>query len=169
VRENILVVLLLSCLLMVPGFAEDNNSSTILPNETIAGLPVDGLEMGVGVPGYPSGEQGRPDFGGCCPAPKRRFYERLSYTGDDVSWLPKGSICLTFSDNYKWIVHDFRIDRCPIPVGKGNCLPIELIRCYYADYYHIIGTSLVMAVPRPEVIDIRPTPLLCGRDQCRPF
>jgi hypothetical protein len=166
VREFILVILLLPCLLVLPVSAQDNNSSSILPGETISAPPVVGLGTGFDLSGYPPGYQGSTDPRGCPPAPARRFYERLSYTGD-ASWLPTGSICLTFSDNYKWIVHDFWIDRYPKFVGKGNCLPIELIRCYYADYYHIIGTSLVMSVPRAEVINIRPTPLICTQDRCQ--
>lgn len=165
-REFILVILLLPCLLVLPGLAQDNNSTGVVPGETISALPVEGLGTGFDVSGYPSGYQVCTEVRGCPPAPARRFHERLSYTGD-ASWLPTGSICLTFSDNYKWIVHDFWIDRYPTFVGKGNCLPIELIRCYYADYYHIIGTSLVMSVPRAEVINIRPTPLICTQDQCR--
>jgi hypothetical protein len=96
---------------------------------------------------------------------KKHFHERLSYTGD-CNWLPKGAICLIFSDNYKWIVSDYFIDTFPIIVGNSNCMPIELIRCYYADYYHVLGTSLVMSIPRPEKTYIKYTPLPCTNGQC---
>lgn len=91
---------------------------------------------------------------------KMHFHERLSYTGD-CKWLPKGTICLIYSDNYKWIVTDYFIDSFPVIVGNSNCLPVELIRCYYADYYHVLGTSLVMSIPRSEKIQIMLTPLQC--------
>jgi hypothetical protein len=83
------------------------------------------------------------------------FWEGLSYTGQ-CDWLPKGAVCLTYSDNYNWVVSDYRIDCVPIFAGVCNCKPIELIRCYGANYYHILGTSLIMSIPRPESTFIRP-------------
>ncbi len=99
-------------------------------------------------------------YDGSCSNTKRMFHERPSYTGD-TDWLPKSSICLIYSDNYRWIVHDYRIDRRPLRVGTSSCKPIELIRCYYADYYHILGTSLVMSTPNPEKICLKDAPLKC--------
>jgi len=89
-----------------------------------------------------------------------KFYERQSNFGD-CDWLPPGAICLIFSDQYKWIVKDYRISSGPIPVGSSNCLPVELIRCYYADYYHILGTSLVAIDKRDPMIVITTPPLKC--------
>jgi hypothetical protein len=97
---------------------------------------------------------------GALSSKKLHFHERLSYTGA-CNWLPKGTICLIYSDNYKWIVTDYFIDSIPTIVGNSNCLPVELIRCYYADYYHVLGTSLVMSIPRAEKIQITFTPLQC--------
>ena len=92
---------------------------------------------------------------------KIKFYERQSNFGD-CDWLPPGSTCLAFSDKYKWIVQDYRINFPPTVVTKSNCLPVELIRCYYADYYHILGTSLVAIgeVRKPEIPLYTP-PLAC--------
>jgi hypothetical protein len=88
---------------------------------------------------------------------KRKFHEGLSYTGD-THLLTKGLICLIYSDKYKWVVPDYRIDWHPQVVGKSNTKPIELIRCYYANYYHILGTSLVMSIENPEIISINVPP-----------
>ena len=93
-----------------------------------------------------------------------KFYERQSNFGD-CDWLAPGAICLIFSDQYKWILKDYRISSCPIPVGSSNCLPIELIRCYYADYYHILGTSLVAIDKRDPVMEIDTPPLICPPPQ----
>jgi len=109
--------------------------------------------------GYSSPETGF-SADGALSRKKMHFHERLSYTGD-CNWLPKGTICLIYSDNYKWIVTDYFIDSFPVIVGNSNCLPVELIRCYYADYYHVLGTSLVMSIPRSEKIQIIITPLQC--------
>jgi hypothetical protein len=76
-----------------------------------------------------------------------RFRMGLSYPGSCCS-LPKGAICLIYSDNYNWVVSDIRIDPVPLIVGVINCKPIELIRCYDANYYHVLGTSLIMSTPR---------------------
>ena len=91
-----------------------------------------------------------------------KFYEKQSNFGD-CDWLAPGAICLIFSDQYKWIVKDYRISSGPIPVGSSNCLPVELIRCYYADYYHILGTSLVAIDKRDPMIVITTPPLKCQR------
>lgn len=107
-------------------------------------------------------------YDGSCSNTKRMFHERPSYTGD-TDWLPKSSICLIYSDNYRWIVHDYRIDRRPLRVGTSSCKPIELIRGYYADYYHILGTSLVMSKPNPEKICMTvDPPLPCREGNCSP-
>ena len=90
-----------------------------------------------------------------------KFYERQSNFGD-CNWLPPGAICLTFSDQYKWIVKDYRINFPPTVVASSNCLPVELIRCYYADYYHILGTSLVaIGEERDSVMKIETPPFIC--------
>jgi len=89
-----------------------------------------------------------------------KFYERQSNFGD-CDWLAPGAICLIFSDQYKWIAKDYRINFPPTVVPSNSCLPVELIRCYYADYYHILGTSLVAIEKRDTVIKIETPPLIC--------
>jgi len=76
----------------------------------------------------------------------RGFHVGLSYWGPCDS-LPKGAICLIYSDKYKWVVSDIRIDPVPLLVGVSNYKLIELIRCNGGDYYHVLGTSLVMSTP----------------------
>ena len=105
-----------------------------------------------------------PTYDGDCSCIKREFHEGLSYTGG-TNLLPKGSICLIYSDKYKWVVHDYRIDCQPHVVGTSNTKPVELIRCYYANYYHILGTSLIMSVENPEIISIN-VPLSCINEKC---
>jgi len=90
-----------------------------------------------------------------------KFYERQSNFGD-CDWLAPGAICLTFSDRYRWIVKDYRINFSPTVIGSSNCLPVELIRCYYADYYHILGTSLVAIDKRDPVMEIDTPPFNCA-------
>lgn len=89
-----------------------------------------------------------------------KFYERQSNFGN-CDWLPPGAICLIFSDKYKWIAKDYRINVPQTLVPSNSCLPVELIRCYYADYYHILGTSLVAIEKRDPVIKIETPPLIC--------
>jgi len=85
---------------------------------------------------------------GNCFNTHARFRQGLSFAGP-CDWLPKGAICLIYSDDYRWVVSDYRINCFPVFVGVSNGRPIELIRCYSADYYHVLGTSLIMSVPRP--------------------
>jgi hypothetical protein len=82
-----------------------------------------------------------------CPNVWGRFRRGLSYSGSSCS-LPQGAICLIYSDNFNWVVSDIRIDPVPLIVGVSNCKPVELIRCYDANYYHVLGTSLVMSTSR---------------------
>ena len=82
------------------------------------------------------------------------FSDRLSYSGS-CSNLPKGAICLTYSDNFKFVVSDYRIDCAPFVVGFCNSRPIEVIRCNSADYYHILGTQLVKIDPRQKTLFIQ--------------
>ena len=97
---------------------------------------------------------------GECQNACKGFWKGLSYSGP-CDALPKGAICLTYSDGYVWVVNDYRIDCATIFAGVSNCKPIELISCYGADYYHILGTSYIMSVPRPESICMRSLPNTC--------
>ncbi|MEI8002758.1 MAG: hypothetical protein WCG94_00315 [Methanothrix sp.] len=86
------------------------------------------------------------------------FYEHLSYAGSCMD-LPQTSLCLIYSDNYVWPVSDRSIDNAPTVVGfDGNGFPIEVIRCYSADYYHILGTLLVKSVGKQKTLFIQSAP-----------
>jgi uncharacterized protein YxeA len=91
-----------------------------------------------------------------------KFHEGISYSGDII---PTGSICLIYSDHYKWLVHDYRIDFHPHIVGFSNTKPVEMFRCYYANYYHVLGTSLIMSIENPEIISMN-VPISCTDGAC---
>ena len=156
--QILITLMILSGILLGPCLSlSSDNYRTMAPKSVMNNSIGNSVEL----QGYSSNNQVCHAYleGGCSNL-ERKFHEGLSFTGE-CDWLPKGSICLTYSDNYKWIVHDYRIDCVPLIVGNSNCKPIELIRCYYADYYHILGTSLVMSIPKPENISIRSVPLTC--------
>jgi len=99
------------------------------------------------------------------------FYEHLSYSGS-CGGLPQTSVCLMFSDNYVWTVSDLRIDNVPSIVGFDcNGFPIEVIRCYNADYYHILGTVLVTSMAKHKTLFIQSAPnqriLITGSNMIR--
>lgn len=160
IKKHVIIILSWACLLLLSGFALAQYDSTagtdILRADLIEG---GGAGESIDMQGY--AEPGLIDYGGRHGLLKLGFYERIS-NFDDCDWLPQGAICLTFSDKYKWIVHDYWISSSPIPVRSSSCLPIELIRCYYADYYHILGTSLVAIDDEgdPDIL-IEKQPLKC--------
>lgn len=165
-KEQVLIIVLIaSSLLLVSSLslAQDYYSDATMPDSATDYM----YENSANMQGYYYDEQSCQAYDGSCSNTKRKFHERPSYIGD-TDWLPKSSICLIYSDNYKWIVHDYKIDRCPIRAGTSNCKPVELIRCYYADYYHILGTLLVMSIPNPEENSIKYLPLPCRRGNCSP-
>ena len=168
--QVLIIVLIASSLLLVSNLslAQDYYSDVTMPDSATDFVYENGFENSADMQGYSYDEQFCQAYDGSCSNKKRVFHERPSYTGD-TDWLPKSSICLIFSDKYKWIVHDYRIDRCPFRVGISNCKPVEVIRCYYADYYHILGTSLVMSKPNPEKNCIRYPKLPCEKGNCNPF
>jgi hypothetical protein len=159
---------------LIPGFAlaldsesgiTSNPNSTMLASSGTISNPDSTTYVASGngssAQGYSSFAQGGLAFtNGDCQNPCRGFWKGLSYFGP-CDALPKGAICLTYSDGYTWVVNDYRIDCAPIFAGVSNCKPIELIRCYGADYYHILGTSLIMSIPRPESICMRSLPNTC--------
>jgi len=161
-KKHVIIVLFWTCLLLSPGFAlaQYDNSTVIATYGLMADLMGGvGAEANIDMQGYD--EQDLMNYGGRNKhAEELKFYDRLSNFGDS-DWLPPGAICLTYSDEYKWVVHDYWVNPDPIMVGSSNCLPIELIRCYNADYYHILGTGLVAYTKRPEQIFIRTPPKLC--------
>jgi hypothetical protein len=80
------------------------------------------------------------------------FYEHLSYTGS-CEGLPQTSVCLIYSDNYVWPVSDKLLSNSPSLVGfDNNGFPIEVISCYNAYYYHILGTLLVKTEKKKKTL-----------------
>ena len=136
--------------------AQGNYSNVMVPNATTSEMYGNNFKSSANMQGNYPGEQ----FCDGGSNTRMKFHEGLSFAGN-CDHLLKGSICLIYSDNYKWVVRDYRIDCFPLLVGNSNCKPIELIRCYYGDYYHVLGTSLIMSIPRPERISIRNVPLAC--------
>jgi hypothetical protein len=168
-KSRVLIIVSSLLLLSISSFAQDDDSNLTMLDSTTDFTYENSFGNDAQMQGYSCGGQmqGCSCDGQCCEAfdgcnqnVDGNFQERISYTGD-IDWLPKDSICLVFSDDYKWIVHDYRIDRCPLRVGTSNCKPVELIRCYYANYYHVLGTSLVMSIPNPEKTFIKYVPLPC--------
>ncbi|MDD1722380.1 MAG: hypothetical protein CG440_750 [Methanosaeta sp. NSM2] len=159
-KKHIIIILSWACLLLSPVIAlaqydYSTDGTDILRADLIEGK---GAEESIDMQGY--AEPGLIDYGGRHGFVPLDFYERISNFGD-CDWLPQGAICLTFSDKYKWIVHDYWISSIPIPVRSSSCLPIELIRCYNADYYHVLGTSLVAVIKRNTKVFISPPPETC--------
>jgi hypothetical protein len=160
-KKHVIIILSWACLLLSPVIAlaqydYSTDGTDILRADLIEGK---GAEESIDMQGY--AEPGLIDYGRRHGFVPLDFYERISNFGD-CDWLPQGAICLTFSDKYKWIVHDYWISSIPIPVRSSSCLPVELIRCYYADYYHILGTSLVAIDDEgdPNILIEKP-PLKC--------
>lgn len=164
-----IIVLMAYSFLLVSSLslAQDYYSYATMPDSATDSIYDNSFENSADMQEYSYDGQFCQAYDGSCSNPNRTFHERPSYTGD-TDWLPKSSICLRYSDNYKWIVHDYRIDRCPIRVGTSNCKLVEVIRCYYADYYHILGTSLVMSTQNPEKNSIIYLPLPCRKGNCSP-
>jgi hypothetical protein len=162
-RIRIIVLIISSILLMSSLYLAQDYSPDATMYDPIYD---DSFENSADMQGY-SDEQFCQAYDGSCYNIRREFRERPSYTGD-TDWLPKSSICLRYSDNYKWIVHDYKIDSYPRRVGTSNCKLVEVIRCYYADYYHVLGTLLVMSKPNPEKNCIRYLPLPCKTRNCSP-
>jgi len=83
------------------------------------------------------------------------FYEHLSYKGS-CEGLPQTSACLIYSDNYVWPVSDRLLSNMPSLVGfDNNGFPIEVISCYNANYYHILGTLLVKTEKKEKTLFIQ--------------
>jgi hypothetical protein len=74
------------------------------------------------------------------------FVEQESYT-EDCTKRPSDSVCLAFSDNYVWLIHD-SVSGWNLEAGFWEDKKIEIAQGSRADYYHIIGTNLVKEVPK---------------------
>jgi hypothetical protein len=144
------------------GVSTTGTSSSSMDASTMGTSATDTVSgKGSNIQDYPSQAKASPALTyGECQNNWRGFWRGLSYSGP-CEGLPNGAICLTYSDGYRWVVSDYRIDCYPILAGVSNCMPIELIRGYGADYYHILGTQFIMSIPRPEKITLLPLPLPC--------
>lgn len=73
------------------------------------------------------------------------FNEQTSYTGD-CSNRPPGSICIGYSDGYKWLVYDsiqgWRTD------GYWQANAVIVAIGFEGDYHHILNTNLVKFVEK---------------------
>ena len=174
-----IIVLISSGLLLLSGLsiARDSYSEAKVPDSVAPPINEDSFENSADIEGYYSDEHCPYDC--CethdtdCSSMKRKFHEQPCYTGvcpkgdchKDCDKFPK-SLCLIYSDHYKWFVHhDYKIDCHPRVVGKSNCRPIELIRGYYRNYYHILKTDLVMSTENPEIFSIN-APVSCMNGKC---
>lgn len=102
--------------------------------------------------------------GGGDPGPGNGFWERLPYSGSCTD-LPLGSMCLVFSDGFRWLVSDYCLDCRPVVVGFYNSLPIEVISCDYADYYHILQTYYVSSVSKQQKLYVQSAPYTNSADR----
>jgi len=82
------------------------------------------------------------------PATKARgteFKLRDPYRGDCDN-RPTGSVCIKFSDGYVWLIHD--AIQGSSEAGRWNGKPIIVFYGFRADYYHVLGTSLIKEIPK---------------------
>jgi hypothetical protein len=74
------------------------------------------------------------------PPPVDQFISQPSFTGDCLT-RPSGSVCLQFTDGYRWLVFDVIMGWGGISAGTERAIGAT------ADYYHVLGTTLVALVP----------------------
>ena len=79
------------------------------------------------------------------PMGDAEFFEQASYSGD-CKLKPEGSVCISYSDDYTWLVYDSILGWADGGHWQGKEIVIALGS--HADYYHILGTSLVKEVPK---------------------
>ncbi len=72
------------------------------------------------------------------------YFEQPSYTGD-CKKRPANSICLGYEDGYVWLVYDNAITSWD-DAGNWQGSPVRVAHGVQADYYHVMGTSLVMMI-----------------------
>jgi hypothetical protein len=79
------------------------------------------------------------------PISATEFVEQASYTGD-CKLRPQGSICISYSDDYTWLVYDSLLGWDDGGDWQGKKIVVAL--GHHADYYHVLGTMLVKEVPK---------------------
>ena len=69
--------------------------------------------------------------------------------GGDCRERPPGSVCLSFSDGYIWLINDSV--RGWKEAGSWEGRRVEAAQGGKADYYHVLGTDLIKLVPKQPV------------------
>jgi hypothetical protein len=70
------------------------------------------------------------------------YVEQPSYSGD-CTQRPKNSICLSFEDGYIWLIYSDSITGWD-KIGTYQGRIVQVAFGIHADYYHVLGTSLIM-------------------------
>jgi hypothetical protein len=73
------------------------------------------------------------------------YTEQPSYTGNCLA-RPTGSVCLKYDDGYVWLIYDSIAGGGDAGSWQGK--QIRVAYGFKADYYHVLGTSLVKQVPK---------------------
>ena len=72
------------------------------------------------------------------------YIEQPSFTGDCLA-RPPGSVCLAYSDDFVWLIYDSIQARHTAGAFQGN--EVAVARGGSAEYYHVLNTNLVKAMP----------------------
>ncbi len=72
------------------------------------------------------------------------YAEQAPYTGD-CKKRPTNSICLRYEDGYIWLVYDNAITGWD-DAGNWQGNIVRIAHGVIADYYHVLGTSLIMII-----------------------
>ncbi len=70
------------------------------------------------------------------------YLEQAPYTGD-CKQRPANSICLRYDDGYIWLVNDNAITSWD-DAGNWQGYAVRVAHGVQADYYHVLGTNLIM-------------------------
>jgi serine/threonine protein kinase len=77
-----------------------------------------------------------------CPSRTPSFVDQSTYAGD-CKQRPTGTVCIGFSDNYTWLVADSIAGWSQGSAYQGHS--VQIAQGFGCDYYHVLGTDLVMA------------------------
>jgi hypothetical protein len=79
-------------------------------------------------------------------SPSIGYVEQSSYTGD-CSKRPANSVCVRYEDGYVWLIFSDSITGWE-KIGNWQGKIIQVAYGLHADYYHVLGTSLIMTVAK---------------------
>lgn len=79
------------------------------------------------------------------PTRDMEFVQQASDTRDCAN-RPTGSNCIQYADGYVWLVYDSVLNWADGGFWQGKEIDVAL--GLHADYYHVLGTSLVREVPK---------------------